>query len=79
MPSSSKQAIDDHVTNAVGVLGSGLDAIDLGTRGLATGAVGAVISDRQFDDGDFAESDVANSFSSAPVPGDFRIGVLARE
>ena len=58
-----EQAIDDHVTNVIGVLGSGLNAIDLGTKGLATGTVGAVFSDGQFDDGDFAESDVANASS----------------
>ena len=58
-----KQTINDHVTNAVGVLGSGLNAIDLGTKGSRTGTVSAVFSDGQFDDGDFAESDVANASS----------------
>jgi hypothetical protein len=58
-----EQAIDDHVPNAVGVVRSWFDAIDLGTKGLATRAAGAVFSDGQFDDGDFAESDVANASS----------------
>lgn len=58
-----EQAIDDEIANAVGVLGSRLDAVDLRTEGLATRTGGAVFSHREFDEGDFAESDIAHASS----------------
>ena len=64
-----EQAVDDGFADAVGVLGSRFDALDLGAEGLAAGAAGAVFSDRQFDDEDLAESDVADRSC---------VGVLAR-
>ena len=55
-----EQAVDDRVADAVGVFGPRFDAFDLRAKGLAARAAGAVFSDRQFDDQNLAEGNVAN-------------------
>jgi hypothetical protein len=74
-----EKAVDNSVANAVGVLGSWLDAFDARAEGLAAGAGGAVFSDRHFDEGDLAERDVADGSRVGGLPPSERAAVRARE
>ena len=56
----SEQAVNDEIADAVGVLGAWFDAVELGAKGLAAGAAGAIFSDRQLDDDNLAEREIAN-------------------
>jgi hypothetical protein len=62
-----EESIDDGLTDAVGILGSGFDPFSVRTERLAAQTCGTIFSDGQFDANDFAESDVAN---------ETRVGVL---
>ena len=55
-----EQAVNDEIADAVGVLGAWFDAVELGAKGLAAGAAGAIFSDRQLDDDNLAEREIAN-------------------
>jgi hypothetical protein len=63
-----EEAVDDGIADAVGVFGSWFDAWDLRAKRLAAVTSGAVFSDRQFDDDDLAESNVANESSVCVLP-----------
>ncbi len=51
-----EQAGDDGLADAVGVLGARVDAVDARAERRTTVAGGAVLSDRQFDEGDWANA-----------------------
>jgi len=63
-----EESVDDGLANAVGVFGSRFDSGGLGTERLAAVAVGAIFSDGQFDDDDFAEGDVADESGVCVFP-----------
>jgi hypothetical protein len=56
-----EHAVDDGFANPVGVLGARFDAIDVGAKGLATTAAGAVFSNFDFEYHDLAKSDIAHA------------------
>ncbi|WP_168219090.1 hypothetical protein [Limnoglobus roseus] len=74
-----EESVDDGVPDAVGVLGSWFDPFDVRTERLAGGTGGAVFSDRQFDDDDLAERDVANGSRMCVLPPPGCAAVWARE
>jgi hypothetical protein len=74
-----EEAVDDGVADAIGVLGSWFDPLDVGTERLAAGTLGAVFSDRQFDDDDLPVGDVADGSSVGALPPPGCAAVWARE
>ena len=71
-----EESVEDGVADAVGVLGSWLDALDTGPERLAAGTRGAVFSNRQFDDDALPVGDVADGsrVSGLPPPGRAALG-----
>lgn len=55
-----EQTVDDSLADPVGILRTRLDPIELGAKGLATRAVGAVFSNFDFENHDLAIGDIAN-------------------
>jgi len=73
-----EQAVDDRIADAVGVFRARLDPLHLSSEGLATGAAGAVFSDFDFEQDDFAIGDIANAAAvnilAASFPAAMRTG-----
>jgi hypothetical protein len=74
-----EEAVDDRVTDAIGVLGSGFDPFDVRAERLAAGAGGAVFSEGHFDESDLAERDVADGSRVGVLPPSGCAAVRARE
>jgi hypothetical protein len=56
-----EQAVEDGFADAVGVFRAGFDPLDLRPESLATTTAGAVFSDFDFEDEDFAIGDIADA------------------
>jgi len=63
-----EHAVEDGFTDAVGVLGAGQDALDLGAEGLAAATAGAILCGGQLDEQDLAVGEAADGA---------RVGLLA--
>src|ERR1700722_7024972 len=77
-----EQTVKNRLANPVGILGTQLDSLNLGSEGLAAGTTGAVFSDGQLDDKDLAVSDIADRtrvyLFEPPTPATMRTGKCCR-
>src|SRR3954454_22800436 len=74
-----EEAVDDGVADAVGVLGSWRDPLDARAERLAALTGSAAFSDRQFDEDDLAEGDVADGSGVGVLPPSGRAALGAGE
>ena len=63
-----EQTVEDRLADPIAVFGTGLDAFDPRSEGLATRATGAVFSDGDFEDEDLLKGDIADGAGVRTLP-----------